>query len=198
MVNKAIRLTISVGRGLLLVLWIAYCYWFYPQLHVDPAMNQGLKYITFHYKKCSWSILICGSIMVRKSINQSNRWLILRRFLLGLPSFGSQARSILRFKSWSIFCSQRSSCPCQRSVASVPLQSTDSNASRPNAWASSCPIEPSMKNQSFSEILSHPIVLVLYIYIYMFGLWPPYLGPVSLGGVLSLLPAARVSAAADF
>ena len=65
MVNKAIRLIITVGKGLLLVLWIAYCYWFYPQLHVDPAMNQGLKDITFHYKKCSWSMLICGSVMVR-------------------------------------------------------------------------------------------------------------------------------------
>ena len=36
------------------------------------------------------------------------------------------------------------------------------------------------------------------IYIYIVQLWPPYLGPLSLGGVLSLLPAARVSAAADF
>jgi len=35
-------------------------------------------------------------------------------------------------------------------------------------------------------------------YIYIVQLWPPYLGPLSLGGVLSLLPAARVSAAADF
>ena len=35
-------------------------------------------------------------------------------------------------------------------------------------------------------------------HIILFGLWPPYLGPLSLGGVLSLLPAARVSAAADF
>ena len=37
-----------------------------------------------------------------------------------------------------------------------------------------------------------------HIYIYIVQLWPPYLGPLSLGGVLSLLPAARVSAAADF
>ena len=40
---------------------------------------------------------------------------------------------------------------------------------------------------------------IYHIYhIYLFGLWPPYLGPLSLGGVLCLLPAARVSAAADF
>ena len=43
----------------------------------------------------------------------------------------------------------------------------------------------------------HPIYIHIYIYIIV-QLWPPYLGPLSLGGVLSLLPAARVSAAADF